>query len=39
MQFIDNDVSKITGMADLVLTALPHGESMSLISAARRVRA
>jgi len=32
MQFIDNDVSKITGMADLVLTALPHGQSLSLIS-------
>lgn len=32
MQFIDNDVSKITGMADVVLTALPHGQSLSLIS-------
>ena len=32
MQFIDNDVSKITGMADLVLTALPHGQSLTLIS-------
>ncbi|MGA2198676.1 MAG: N-acetyl-gamma-glutamyl-phosphate reductase [Nitrososphaerales archaeon] len=32
MQFINNDVSKITGMADLVLTALPHGQSLGLIS-------
>src|SRR5271166_3771597 len=32
LQFIDNDVSKMTGMADLVLTALPHGQSIGLIS-------
>ena len=32
MQFIDNDVSKITEMADLVLTAMPHGKSLGMIS-------
>jgi N-acetyl-gamma-glutamyl-phosphate/LysW-gamma-L-alpha-aminoadipyl-6-phosphate reductase len=32
MQFIGNDVAKMTGMADLVLTALPHGQSMDMIS-------
>jgi N-acetyl-gamma-glutamyl-phosphate/LysW-gamma-L-alpha-aminoadipyl-6-phosphate reductase len=32
MQFIDNDVSKMTGLADLVLTALPHGQSMQMVS-------
>ena len=32
MQFIDNDPSKMAGMADLVLTALPHGQSIGLIS-------
>ena len=32
LQFINNDVSKMTGMADLVLTALPHGRSTGLIS-------
>jgi N-acetyl-gamma-glutamyl-phosphate/LysW-gamma-L-alpha-aminoadipyl-6-phosphate reductase len=32
MKFIGNDVSKMTGMADLVLTALPHGQSLELVS-------
>ncbi len=32
MQFIDNDFSKMTAMADVVLTALPHGQSLDLIS-------
>jgi LysW-gamma-L-alpha-aminoadipyl-6-phosphate/LysW-L-glutamyl-5-phosphate reductase len=31
MQFIGNDLSKITGMADLVFTALPHGESVKFM--------
>ena len=38
MQFIDNDVSKMTGMADLVFTALPHGESLEVHAAARLLR-
>ncbi|MGA2664355.1 MAG: N-acetyl-gamma-glutamyl-phosphate reductase, partial [Nitrososphaerales archaeon] len=32
MKFIDGDVSKMTSMADLVLTALPHGQSIGLVS-------
>jgi len=32
MQFIDNDPSKIAGLADLVLTALPHGASVGMVS-------
>ncbi len=32
LQFIDNDVSKMAGLADLVLTALPHGQSIQMIS-------
>lgn len=32
MQFIDNDVSKITSLADVVLTALPHGQSVKMVS-------
>jgi len=32
MKFIDNDVSKMTGLADLVLTALPHGTSIQMVS-------
>jgi LysW-gamma-L-alpha-aminoadipyl-6-phosphate/LysW-L-glutamyl-5-phosphate reductase len=31
MQFVGNDLSKISSSADLVLTALPHGESMKFI--------
>lgn len=31
MQFIGNDMSKISGMADLVFTALPHGESVKFM--------
>ena len=31
MQFIDNDFAKISGMADLVFTALPHGESVKFM--------
>ena len=31
MQFIGNDLSKISGMADLVFTALPHGESVKFM--------
>jgi N-acetyl-gamma-glutamyl-phosphate/LysW-gamma-L-alpha-aminoadipyl-6-phosphate reductase len=33
LQFIDNDVSKISRMADLVFIALPHGESLKYIPA------
>jgi N-acetyl-gamma-glutamyl-phosphate/LysW-gamma-L-alpha-aminoadipyl-6-phosphate reductase len=32
MQFIDNDVSKMTGLADVVLTAMPHGQSIQMVS-------
>jgi N-acetyl-gamma-glutamyl-phosphate/LysW-gamma-L-alpha-aminoadipyl-6-phosphate reductase len=32
MQFIDNDVSKMTDLADLVLTAMPHGQSIQMVS-------
>jgi N-acetyl-gamma-glutamyl-phosphate/LysW-gamma-L-alpha-aminoadipyl-6-phosphate reductase len=32
MQFVDNDVSKLAGMADLVFTALPHGQSIEMVS-------
>jgi len=32
MQFIDNDVSRMTDLADLVLTAMPHGKSIGMIS-------
>lgn len=31
MQFIGNDLGKISGMADLVFTALPHGESVKFM--------
>jgi len=31
MQFIGNDLAKISGMADLVFTALPHGESVKFM--------
>src|SRR5271170_4368291 len=31
MQFIGNDFEKIPGMADLVFTALPHGESVKFM--------
>jgi len=31
MQFIANDFSKLPGMADLVFTALPHGESVKFM--------
>ena len=31
MQFIGNDLSKMTGMADLIFTALPHGESVKFM--------
>src|ERR1017187_8980402 len=31
MQFVGNDLSKIAGGADLVFTALPHGESMKFM--------
>jgi LysW-gamma-L-alpha-aminoadipyl-6-phosphate/LysW-L-glutamyl-5-phosphate reductase len=32
MQFVDNDASKMAGLADLVLTALPHGQSVQMVS-------
>jgi len=31
MQFVGNELSKITGAADLVFTALPHGESLKFM--------
>jgi len=31
MKFIGNDLTKISGMADLVFTALPHGESLKFM--------
>ena len=31
MQFVGNDLSKISGGADLIFTALPHGESMKFL--------
>ncbi len=31
LQFIDNDISKVTSGADLVFTALPHGQSVKFI--------
>jgi LysW-gamma-L-alpha-aminoadipyl-6-phosphate/LysW-L-glutamyl-5-phosphate reductase len=32
MQFIDNDVSKMSSLADVVLTAMPHGQSVGMVS-------
>jgi len=32
MQFMDNDPSKMAGLADLVFTALPHGTSIKMVS-------
>jgi LysW-gamma-L-alpha-aminoadipyl-6-phosphate/LysW-L-glutamyl-5-phosphate reductase len=32
MQFVGNDASKLAGMADLVFTALPHGQSIKMVS-------
>lgn len=41
LQFVPNDVSKVAGMADLVFTALPHGESLeympSLVSSGLKI--
>jgi [amino group carrier protein]-6-phospho-L-2-aminoadipate/5-phospho-L-glutamate reductase len=31
MQFVGNDLSKVRGGADLIFTALPHGESMKFL--------
>ena len=31
MQFVGNDLSKVSGGADLIFTALPHGESMKFL--------
>jgi N-acetyl-gamma-glutamyl-phosphate/LysW-gamma-L-alpha-aminoadipyl-6-phosphate reductase len=32
MQFIDNDPAKMAGLADLVFTAMPHGQSIQMVS-------
>ena len=31
MKFVDNDYSKVAGLADLIFTALPHGEGVRFI--------
>ncbi|MDG6967040.1 MAG: N-acetyl-gamma-glutamyl-phosphate reductase [Nitrososphaerota archaeon] len=31
MQFVGNDISKVSGGADLIFTALPHGQSMKFL--------